>query len=393
MLRSSLLLPLTGLAAVLLSVGSGCAEGSRPLLSELRPSSATVAPSGSGDSSPIAVAYVLSRPATISAYLLSSSGERHYLRREEPRPVAGQYSLSFDGSYAPNLEEGERRVLPNGSYQLVIEARDGSGLQERSSTSVVIRGADTEPPAIQGLTLHPAAISPNSDGIDDTLRVSYRTTKRATVSLYLLSDSGKRYLLAREEGRPAGEHSANWDGQAGNRLLPSGDYRMFVEARDAAGNVAVASAPLRIDSAAVPDVRLLAVSFEPRRLLLGGIVRVEMRVKNTGTTVLRSQGPAPGYTYSSQESFGTIEGGIHRESQGCWRVGVDWSTGPDVLGSRYPFRWGFGKDLQPGEEANVVGYLRVEHTKPRIWLHAGLIQEQVRYWDDGVGRTAIEIGY
>ena len=393
MLRSSLLLSLAGLAAIPLFVGPGCADAARPLISELRASSVTVAPSGSGDSRPIAVTYVLSRPATIHAFLLSGPGERYYLRREEPRPVPGQHSLSFDGSYAADLEKGERRVVPDGSYQLVVEARDESGRQERSSTSVVVRDADTEPPAIQGLTLHPAAISPNSDGVDDTLVVSYRTTEPATTSLYLLSDSGKRYLLAREEGRRAGERSASWDGQVGSRLLPAGDYEVLVEARDAAGNVAVASEHLRVDSAAVPDARLLAVSFEPRRLLPGGIVRVEMRVKNTGTTALRSQGPAPGYSYSTRESFSTIDGGIHLGSRGGWRVGVDWSSVPDVLGSRYPFRWGFGKDLLPGEEVDVIGYIRVEHQEPRIWLHAGLIQEQVRYWDDGTGRTAIEIGY
>ena len=41
----------------------------------------------------------------------------------------------------------------------------------------------------------------------------------------------------------------------------------------------------------------------------------------------------------------------------------------------------------------MVGYIRIDHKYPRIWLHAGLVQEQVRYWDNEVGQTIIEIGY
>lgn len=274
-----------------------------------------------------------------------------------------------------------------------MEARDGAGLQQQSTARLAIRDADTALPTIEALTLFPETISPNSDGIDDLVRISYRTTKTADVTRYLLANSGKRYLLERNERLAPGEHATSWDGQIGNQLLPTGDYRIIVEAQDRAGNVAVAERNLRLDSSSMPDAHLLAVSFTPQRLVVGGTVRVEIRVKNTGNTVLRTQGPDPGYSYRSAEGFGTIEGGAFGDKRGYWRVGVDWAVAPGATGSKYPYRWGFGKDLQPGEEATVVGYIRIEQRSPRIWLFAGLVQEQVRYWDNEVGRTAVEISY
>lgn len=372
---------------------AGCASGGERLLSELRLSSAVIVPNGVGDAQSITVGYTLSRPAAVTAYVGSGSSEKLYLERDERRPVAGQYVLAFRGVYAPDPNGLERRVLPSGGYRLVIGARDASGVLQQSAAQIEVRDADTSLPAVERLMVSPETISPNSDGIDDAAGISYRTTKEATVTLYVVSESGRRYLLERAEHQPPGEHAITWDGQIGLRLLPSGRYRLVVEARDVAGNVAVAERSFKIDSASYPDARLLSVSFLPQRLELGGVVTVEMRVKNTGNTVLRTHGPNPGYTYGSYETFGTIEGGSFRDRKGYWRVGVDWTTAPDDEGARYPYRWGFGKDLQPGEEATVVGQIRIDHRYPQIWLHAGLIEEQVRYWDGEVGRTVVEIGY
>lgn len=362
------------------------------ILTDVRLSSQVVTPNGQSAVTPITVDYSLSRPASVTAYLLGQAGEKLYLRKDEVRPVAGSYSLAFDGSYLPNPTGVERRVLPSGRYKLLLEARDQSSTMEVGS-ELEVRDADNNPPRIEGLVAFPATLSPNSDGIDDSTKVTYRTTKKAGVTLFLVGESGKRYVLEREEGQAVGNHSTSWDGQVGNQLLPSGNHRLMVEARDSAGNITVAETSLRLESAMVPDARILSVSFEPRRVILGGLVKVTIRVRNSGNTVLRTQGPDPGYVYDSQEGFSTIGGRAFQDKRGYWRVGADWAGAPGASGSRYPYRWGFGKDLQPGEEATVEGYIRINHRYPQIWLHAGLVQEQVRYWDNEVGRTVIEISY
>lgn len=380
---------------LLLSGGlaAGCSNGGPALLSELTLSSSSISPTGRGDTPPIGISYFLGRPATISAYLESAGEERLYLRKNEYRPVAGPYELRFDGTYAPDPASMERRVLGPGEYDLLIEARDAAGREQQSRARLKVAEADTERPRIEKLTLIPEVISPNFDGVDDTTKISYRTTKAGTVSVTLSSDVGKRYILERMERQAPGEHATTWDGQVGNQLLPSGSYRLLVEAEDVAGNIAVAEKRLDLESSQVPDAHLMSVTIGPERVIFGDLLKVEMRVKNTGNTVLRSQGPDPGFVYDSQEGFTTVANGAYRDEKGFWRVGVDWASGPGASGSKYPYRWGFGKDLAPGEEATITGYIRVNHKYQRIWLYAGLIQEQVRYWDNEVGRTVIEIGY
>ncbi len=370
---------------------AGCGSANGRLLTDLRVSAPVVIPGTTG-TPPINVSYTLSRPATMSAYLLGPTGEKLALRKDEVRPVAGEYTLSFNGAYAPNPETSERRVLSAGSYKLVVEARDAKG-NDQVSTEVRVQDPDTTSPTVENLTLFPDTLDANGDGVDDSMRATFRTTKLATVSLYLVSESGKRYILERQEREQPGEHSTTWDGQIANQLLPAGTYSFVVEAEDAAGNVSLASKPLKINSASMPDAHILSVNFEPTRVLLGGLIKVTIRVKNTGNTVLKSEGPDPGYVYDSQEGFSTIEGGTLRDKKGYWRVGVDWAGAPGASGARYPYRWGFGKDLRPGEEVTVTGYIRMSHQYPRIWLYAGLVQEQVRYWDHEVGTTVIETGF
>lgn len=379
------------IVALALLASTGCGSAGNRTLSDLALSAQSVSASGTG--TPIVVSYSLTRPATVSAYLVSGAGEKLYLRQGEKRPVAGDYSISFNGAYAPDPRTEERRVAPAGSYKLVLEAKDERGAEEQSSAQLQVQNSDTAVPAVSNLTLFPATISPDGDGVDDSVRATYRTEKQATVTVYLVSEAGKRYVVERHDRYEAGEHSVTWDGQIGNQLLPSGTYTLGVEAQDAAGNVAMAEKSLKIDSASMPDAHILSVDFEPTKVLFGGTVKVTIRVKNTGKTVLRTQGPDPGYTYDSQEGFSTIEGGKYRDQKGLWRVGVDWAGGPGASGSKYPYRWGLGKDLAPGEEATIAGYIRIDHKYPQIWLHAGLIQEQIRYWDNEVGQTIVEIGY
>ena len=84
-------------------------------------------------------------------------------------------------------------------------------------------------------------------------------------------------------------------------------------------------------------------------------------------------------------------------------VGVDWAGSPSASGSKYPYRWGLGQDLEPGAEATVTGRIKIEHgpnldrmvgpPQNRIFLYGGLIHEGIAFQDDKVGGTWIEVGY
>src|SRR5207253_2127833 len=73
---------------------------------------------------------------------------------DSPRPVAGDYVLEFDGTVAgPGLSE--RRVLPDGDYQVVLEVDSGRQHQQ-AQVPLHVRDADSRIPDIADLPLLPA---------------------------------------------------------------------------------------------------------------------------------------------------------------------------------------------------------------------------------------------
>jgi hypothetical protein len=185
--------------------------------------------------------------------------------------------------------------------------------------------------------------------------------------------------------------------------LPAGQYQFTVEATDAAGNVSVAQTPVQISKGGAPEARLINVNFFPRQVTSGGILHVQITVRNTGSTVLRTQGPEPGFTYSSYDTYANVLDRQFVDRAGVWRVGVDWAGSPGGSLSKYPYRWGLGRDLAPGEEATIEGLIRLEHgplqdrgagsPNNRVYFYAGLIQENMSFFDDKVGGTWIELSY
>jgi hypothetical protein len=50
-------------------------------------------------------------------------------------------------------------------------------------------------------------------------------------------------------------------------------------------------------------------------------------------------------------------------------------------------------ELLPGEEAVVVGRIRVDQPETKMGFYTGLIQDGVGFFQDKTGRTIIEVGF
>jgi hypothetical protein len=390
----------SALAAICLLVGIVGCSGQGRLLEQAGLSRSSLTPSSTDR---IDLSYALSRAARVSLTLALPAGGSVPLLADEPRPVAGEYVHAIDGTIPDREHAGERRVLPDGSYRLTLQVTDGAGRSDTAAFDMQIQGADTSVPSIADLSVFPEIVTPNFDGIDDVASITYRLTKRARVFAYATDGAGQRVYVGTQELLQPGEYREVWDGASRERPLPDGVYQFAIRATDLAGNVVVSTVPVKIAASGRPDARVLRIAFTPRRLMLGDQLQVEAVVRNVGTVPLRTGGPDPGYVYSSFDTFSSIEGRQFVDHVGVWRIGVDWAGSPTASGSKYPYRWGLGRNLEPGAEATIVGRITMDHgpnldrlvgpPQNRFFLYAGLIHEGIAFQDDRVGGTWVEVGY
>ena len=131
--------------------------------------------------------------------------------------------------------------------------------------------------------------------------------------------------------------------------------------------------------------RITNVQFTPQSLRSGERLEVRVTVENIGSTVLRSQSPAPYFEYQEGQSAHSLG---YSDQQGRFRVGIG-CDGATACND-YPYRWGLGRDLNPGESTTVVGYIRLNSVR-NISYFAGLVEELVKWHQQEQSRTAIVV--
>jgi hypothetical protein len=339
------------------------------------------------------IRYHLNAPATVSSRILSPNGAQWVIHAGAARPRPGDYVLQFDGTVS-GPGTNERRVLPDGDYQVILDV-DTSAQRQQTQVAMSVRDADTVTPDIADLAFLPDRISPNFDARADITHITYRLAKDAWVAPYLdtISETGqaRRVWMGEEIKALAGEQNLTYDGIANGQPVPSGNYVLGIRARDQAGNVVERGAPLVVEESGVPEASIVLAHIGPLQIIRGDAVCLEAIVRNSGQTVLRTEGPDPGYVYHSFDTYSSIEDHVFAERAGYWRVGLNWSGSPDVNGASYPYRWGFGHDLQPGEEVTVRGCVRMLNEQDKLVLFAGLVQENVAIRSAGAGLVRIAI--
>jgi hypothetical protein len=317
---------------------------------------------------------------------------------ERTPQAAGEHYLRFNGVGVVNMPSDGyslvRRVLPSATYNIQIMAWEGARSAELADISLLVEPSETPAPTLANVTIRPETISPNSDAVDDVAEVTFRTEQTATISVNLTAPSGKQTLVFAPQLKGPGEQNVVVNGQdlLGN-ILPDGAYTVTVQAQDKAGNRVEARKPLQIEGGGVPAVEILKVEIVPQQIMLGNSIAVSVTVKNTGNVPLRTQGPDPGYTYTTNDSYSSVEGGKWVDKAGLWRVGVDWDGNSGGAAYRYPFRWGLGKTLMPNEMVVTGGKITILKQERRMWFFAGILQEGVRIARDRLGITPVDVSF
>jgi len=397
------LLIIGALLAGAVAVTAGCDAG--PPLVSASVSPEAISPNADGLEDVAVITYALRRPAEVSIYFVERYDEtktRHYFRDHEDRSAL-EYTAYFSG-----VVDG--RLLLDGDYTCTVEAIDRDGVGAVIELPFAIRGGDPVPLDIVDLSVHPTAFTPNRDGINDRVKISYRLTKDATIIVTVVklnqeTQELERYPVDLDAEAEAGVQQHDWEGgvDLGAPPPPDGFYTVTVEARDLVGQHAVAGVPLTITNGGVPLAEIVRAEFWPESVPLNQSIAVTVTVRNTGLVAIRTQGPASGFTYKNNENFNTVG---YFESPGCFRIGVDFEG--NTITRVYPYRWAVSKRtdlppgewdyLQPGEEVTITGYVQFVEPPPQggpdqpyFWV--GLEHEHVGHVNDRMYPTQITFGY
>jgi hypothetical protein len=139
----------------------------------------------------------------------------------------------------------------------------------------------------------------------------------------------------------------------------------------------------RIGYRPTPSVKITDVQIAPTDLRTGDRLEVRATITNTGTALIPSDAKGPGVGYTEGQDY---------DQRGLPKVTGKLRLGLEAVGSstRYPYRWGLGRALLPGESITVTGSVQMTNPQERTF-HVALVQEYIRYWEQDVADTVVRV--
>jgi hypothetical protein len=153
------------------------------------------------------------------------------------------------------------------------------------------------------------------------------------------------------------------------------------------------------------SAELVSATVRTTSVGVGEVVPIEFTIKNTGSVNLETQAPeagptndiAGGWVYDEAECFAGGNGyPAYAKEPDRLRVTLGFANGSATVpmdcspgDGGYPWRWGLGWPLKPGETRTVIGYIRFR-TPGTYTFKANLVNEFVKYYGaDGNGGDRI----
>jgi hypothetical protein len=156
------------------------------------------------------------------------------------------------------------------------------------------------------------------------------------------------------------------------------------------------------------NIELLDVSYGQTTIPAGGLLKIRFTVRNGSDETIQGQAPQAGILPAG--GFDPADGYVYDEGE-CF-LGNEEQSYPDypkehnrfrvMLGPQgrevpcignvggYPWRWGINGSLAPGATSQITGYVRFRQPGV-VTLHAGLIQEYVKYHAEMTATTTVTI--
>ena len=184
---------------IVLMVGVLLLRPPLPLILEAGFDREVISPNADGEDDIAVFSYALARPAQVSFSLTNEAGLTFFFRREQPR-ADDEYSVLFSGVVDGFLHEGEtvpgvveRRLIPNGAYSWLLEAKEHDGEALRATGSLSVEAGDTPLPIMSEFRISPDVFSPNQDGVADRVSINVYLEKGCRAAGCIFSqDRGER---------------------------------------------------------------------------------------------------------------------------------------------------------------------------------------------------------
>ncbi len=202
-------------------------DSASPRIVAVSPASPLVSPNDDDRSETVELSASLSESASWRFRVLAGEGATvHESTGEGTHPTLTWNGRDADGS-----------PVPDGTYTYRIDAVDP--WTNRGSRTGSIR-VDTAAPTLEIAT--PAAdtetwLSPNGDGVRETVALSASTTEGGSVLVYVRNEAGIGVRSFSVSAASAGSVAVTWDGRDNDgHVVPDGLYGVRLTPRDIAGN-------------------------------------------------------------------------------------------------------------------------------------------------------------
>jgi flagellar hook assembly protein FlgD len=145
-------------------------------------------------------------------------------------------TVSVDGKAAVSLGTSPVVVAKEGAHALVLVATDLAG--NRATTTVTFT-IDTTAPIVKlpGTSPAPPTVTPNGDGVTDTVTLPYTVSEAGTVKALITAPDGSTVVRTINATVAAGHQTLVWDGRNdAGKAVHDGRYTVTLAARDLPGN-------------------------------------------------------------------------------------------------------------------------------------------------------------
>jgi flagellar hook assembly protein FlgD len=240
----------------------------------------SVTPNGDGQGDSTVVSYRLTASANVTVEVVDAAGISVATIVDRVWTRAGSHAATIDAS-----------SLPDGVYSVVVSARSPAGLELETIAPLLVSRT------LGLVALTPSLFSPNGDGRNDLIAVSFSLTRAADVTVRIVRD-GRWVASPHSASYEPGAHAFEWNGARVAGPLRDGTYAAVLEATDAVVGMVSVEVPFTSDTTP-PRVRILPARgirievSEPAMLFLTiDGARREREVKRAGVVRVRWEGAA-----------------------------------------------------------------------------------------------------